>query len=177
MGKFIDLLGKQFGRWTVIKQLGKRSGHYYWLCQCSCGTQKEVKGVNLTTKRSGSCGCLLLEYTKNQPKGDKSPSWKRGWVFDEYGYKLVRIPSHHRAKSNGYVREHIVVMEEKLGRRLDSGENVHHINGIKDDNRPENLELWVSSQPPGQRIEDLVDWAREIETKYGKIVDASRTAG
>jgi hypothetical protein len=50
---------------------------------------------------------------------------------------------------------------------LEPGENVHHVNGVTTDNRPENLELWVTSQPSGQRPSDLVEWAQQTLTLYG----------
>lgn len=82
---------------------------------------------------------------------------------------MVKTPGHPRARSRDYVFEHILVMEAHLQRFLLPGENVHHKNGVRDDNRIENLELWTRPQPPGIRVEDATAWAREILDRYGDL--------
>jgi hypothetical protein len=79
---------------------------------------------------------------------------------------MVRVPGHPRAGTSPYVIEHILVAEELLGRYLVEGESVHHINGVRDDNRPENLELWTRPQPSGVRVSDAIPWARRIYELY-----------
>jgi hypothetical protein len=87
---------------------------------------------------------------------------------DDQGYVQVFAPDHANARKSKRVPKHRMVMAEFLGRALRANENVHHKNGVKTDNRIENLELWVTSQPKGQRPQDLVEHAKKILRTYAR---------
>lgn len=80
-----------------------------------------------------------LNGHNTQGKGPTHHNWKGGTTRTSQGYVLQYAPDHPEADKDGYVKQHRLVVEQALGRRLAPGEHVHHINGVKDDNRPENL--------------------------------------
>jgi len=115
---------------------------------CDCGKQIANKSI-----RCKSCSA-------KHRVGSNHPNYGNGVKSDGRGYLQVLIgPKKYKA-------QHRLVMEAHIGRELDENENIHHKNGIRSDNRLENLELWSSSQPSGQRIRDLLDWAHQIIEKY-----------
>lgn len=89
---------------------------------------------------------------------EKNHLWRGGIVRNSNGYVKLYAPDHPHVKTQRYICEHRLVMEKHLGRYLLPFENVHHKNGIKNDNRIENLELWTMRQPGGQRVSDVVDF-------------------
>jgi HNH endonuclease len=92
--------------------------------------------------------------------------WQKYSSSLEKGYRKLYLPSHPNATKYGMIMEHRLVMEKMIGRLLEKHETVHHKNGNRLDNRPENLELWSVRQPKGQRIEDKVEYAMEILKQY-----------
>lgn len=124
-----------------------------------CGEQYVASVFHRKVTKHCSRTCGQRAWAREHPQhfaGERAGRWKGGRYVDKRGYAHVWAPD-HPSRVGGkkiYVLEHRLVMEGKLGRRLLPHENVHHLNGIRDDNRPENLELWVKKQPPGQRFQE-----------------------
>jgi hypothetical protein len=121
-----------------------------------------MKRQGIKTKRVDISSVNRGKYKEAHPR------WKGGKLKDRNGYVLLNVPNHpHGSAGNGrYIHEHRYVMEKHIGRYLLPDETVHHKNGIRDDNRISNLELWSSKHGYGQRVEDKVNQAVEILREY-----------
>lgn len=118
-----------------------------------------IENCENQSQKKSFCPKHYSRYLRyNDPLYDKKllPS---DWKITTNGYKYI--------KRNGIrIYEHRAIFEDLLNRPLLKNENVHHKNGIRHDNRIENLELWVKPQPPGVRTEDLVQYAIIILAQY-----------
>ncbi len=95
-------------------------------------------------------------------------NWKGGRIKIGSGYMWIYKPDHPAARyGKKYVAEHRYVMEQHLGRYLVKDEQVHHKNGVRDDNRIENLELRTGNHGPYINVRDAIISAKEILKKYG----------
>lgn len=116
----------------------------------------EIEGCERPRKGARWCHLHTERIRRTGEAGTVQPLLVRGRVKARSdGYVRLTLPGGRR------VLEHVYVKEQELGRHLIDGENVHHRNGIRSDNRPENLELWLTMQPTGQRVEDLMKYIAE----------------
>lgn len=167
----------------------KKTETHAWCCKCETMVPHEDYNKNQAVCRECQRRRARDRYSKGRtcarcktaPISDYAPgdycrkcSWKNkqdaATPVSKPGpgkYVIIsRLHNHPNADRRGRIYEHVYVMSQMLGRPLQVGENVHHINGIRNDNRPENLELWAIGQPRGQRISDKVAWAKEILAMY-----------
>lgn len=132
-------------------------------------TSAENHTKYLKTRNVCECGSLKTRYSvkcKNCARSKSTydnPSWRE----DKDGYIVASIVDDFGVTR--HTSQHRLVMERHVGRRLFSQESVHHKNGIRDDNRLENLELWSCSHPSGQRIEDKIEWCRWFLAQYEEV--------
>ena len=167
MGKFVnyyyhlymDLIGKKFKYLLVIKPVWVKK-QKKWECVCDCGTVKSFLTRDLIHNRVKSCGCYNRKVAKERMTKENNPFWKGGVTINSRGYREIKY-GENRGKL-----EHRVIYEQHYNVKLKPHQNIHHINGDKLDNRIENLELWDSSQPPGQRVEDKILFYKNLFNEY-----------
>lgn len=180
--------GKQLGKLTVIKVDNKSklfTSHLKnknWLCKCICNKEITVSSNDLIEKKVMSCGCdlnkILIKSRLNTIATMPTISTPLNISNIILGSKIKNIIKketlqgyisytiEYESGIKRYITEHQFIMENKIGRLLNKNEIIHHKNGIKIDNRIENLELCMDFQPPGQRVSDNIEWALNILKTY-----------
>ena len=185
--KLIDITGQRFGRLTVESYDRTGKSGSLWNCRCDCGNTAQFQGSNLRRGKTVSCGCYREELRQRRGKdspntgqriGPSHHNWSGGRYYNKDGYVHVSFrhsfPDIAAMYPGRYtLPEHTLVMSRLLGRAIRSDESVHHKNGQRDDNRPENLELWCSNHPSGQRVQDLLAWAKDICARYEHEAETS----
>jgi len=146
---------------------------YCWYSWTACDICGKERWVKLTFDKLRNTLCLSCSR-----KGQQSGNWKGGRYHHSAGYICIRAIGHHRADGRGYALEHILVWEKAHNQKLPEGYVVHHINGVKDDNRPSNLVALTPKrhnekhesllQVRAQRIRELEQEIKLLEKALGQ---------
>lgn len=160
------LIGKKGGRGRcgACNQIRRRAE--YQAAPDPCVVQGFGRGARISQKY---CDMHYSRVRRTGEPGPPEPQYIRGEGSIHTGYRIMRI----NGKS---IPQHRLIVEESLGRSLWPYENVHHKNGLRADNRLENLEIWIKPQPYGQRPEDLLAWCLEHQAALQNAAAWNRRA-
>lgn len=135
-----------------------------------CGKEIEKMPCHVKRNKHNFCNkkCHGSWKSKNLI-GKNHPSWKGGRYKLKTGYVLVYKPGHPRQNNWGYVYEHILVAEKKFNKST-VGCHVHHLNGIRSDNRPENLDLVKPKDHESNTVKKILQKRiRELEEQLSSL--------
>lgn len=145
----------------------KRPIHDF-ICQLC---QKNFQVINNLTAKYCSDRCRSLaryrKMTGYPISGPRRKSENGTGYINKYGYRVIYRDHPNANPRTKIILEHIFVMSQLKGRPMRKGETVHHKNGIRQDNRPENLELWTSRHPAGVRHEEKIQSAIDLLLEEG----------
>lgn len=171
-------------RWPVVKKACERCGVEYTtktshatrrrFCSKQC-FYADKKERHLETRSCANCGKPFeivrysdvmncsVECGQDIQRNKLEPAWHK----TPDGYLAGGI---NRGKGQKLILMHRWVMEQSLGRELETFETVHHKNGVRDDNRLDNLEVWIHRPHKGQRVEDTIIWAIAYLERHGYTI-------
>lgn len=170
----IDITGKKFHKWTVIKLVDTPHGHTgrYWLCRCDCGTQKIIRQCNLTSGSTKSCGCYNVEQASHIipnhyeiNNGIVTVMLNDGYTItvdeETYNNKLASLHLSYDKSNKRFLASHDInlyrILFPDLNRKRFS-QYIQHINNDNFDFRIENLKF---KAPEGFKKEDFVSYLSE----------------
>ena len=137
---------------------------YIWAACELCGKERWVVSKAGKPQNKFCVHCFLKTRS-----GENNHNWKGGRFKTVDGYWLVIAKDHPNVNHNGYMLEHRLVMEQELGRYLTRQEDVHHLNGIKGDNRPENLAVMKHGEHR-QLVLPFQERIKELELTIQKLI-------
>ena len=138
---------------------------------CACGCGQKTLLAKRDDGRSGDVQGQPQRYLRwHQPKGAGHPRYHGGVYTSPDGYRYLLRPDHPDANSYGYIAEHRLVLEQKVGRRLTSEDICHHVDGCKQNNHPDNLELMTRATHAS-----LHQQGRPWSQHHDRCIDCGRT--
>jgi hypothetical protein len=156
MPKAQDLSGVRFGRIVVVSKFGKKSGHIAWNCLCDCGKEKVFLGVNLTSGKSQSCGCLRAEVTSQRSlkHGNRRGNGKTSREYEAWCSMVGRCETETDTNYHNYGARGIAVCDRwrssfenflaDMGKRPSSRHSIDRTN-VNGDYTPDNCR-WATKE-------------------------------